>query len=57
VNFCTDTASFPEKTDEGGYVVFVGTPETYHVQIVSVPEGYSFSKEDEINTSVKAVSL
>ena len=53
VNFCTDTASYPGTTDEGGYIVFVGTPQTYHVQIVSVPEGYSFSKEDEIDTPDK----
>ena len=50
VNLCTDTASFPETSDEGGYIVFVGTPDVYHVQIVSVPDGYSFDKEDEIDT-------
>lgn len=53
VNFCSDTASIPGTTDESGWIVFIGAPDVYHVQIVSVPDGYSWDKEDEIDTSDK----
>lgn len=53
VNFCTDTASFPETSDERGIISFIGVPAAYHVQIVSVPDGYSWEEEDEIDTSDK----
>ena len=50
VNFCTDTACTPSESDENGTVTFTGAPDTYHVQIIDVPEGYSWDEEYEMYT-------
>ena len=48
INFCTDTACTPVRTSEDmGKAVFSGTPEKYHIQVVSVPDGWQpVTKED-----------
>lgn len=47
VNFCTDTACLPCVSDENGIITFAGKPENYHLQILKVPEGYSFDEDFE----------
>ncbi len=49
-NFCTDTACNTMVSDEKGIITVSGAPENYHVQLLKVPEGYSFDKEFEMNT-------
>lgn len=51
VNFCTDTACVPRESDESGTVTFDGAPDVYHVQIVDVPDGYSYDEEFELYTT------
>ena len=50
VNFCTDAACRMVKSDENGMIIFDGTPDIYHLQIVEVPEGYSFNDSFELYT-------
>lgn len=50
VNFCTDTACVPCETDITGSVSFSGEPDTYHVQFIAVPDGYSYDESFEIYT-------
>ena len=52
VNFCTDTACTPEETDEAGMIAFEGEPREYHVQIVDVPEGYSYDESFDMYTTL-----
>ena len=52
VNFCTDTACTPEETDETGMIAFEGEPREYHVQIVDVPEGYSYDESFDMYTTL-----
>jgi hypothetical protein len=51
VNFCTDTACVPNDSDENGTVTFTGAPDIYHVQIVDVPEGYSWDESYDMYTT------
>ena len=44
VSFCTDTACVTAEGDENGTVTFSGTPGKYHVQLLEVPDGYSFDE-------------
>ena len=53
VNFCTDTACTPEETDEAGMIAFEGEPREYHVQIVDVPEGYSYDESFDMYTTAE----
>ena len=50
VNFCTDTACVPSESDENGTVTFAGARDVYHVQIVDVPDGYSWDEGYEMYT-------
>ena len=50
VNFCTDAACTMQQSDENGLITFDGAQENYHVQILKVPEGYSFDKDFELYT-------
>lgn len=50
VNFCTDTACAMAQSDDSGTITFDGAPEAYHVQLLKVPEGYSFDAGFELNT-------
>jgi peroxiredoxin len=51
VNFCTDTACVPNESDENGTVTFTGAPDVYHVQIIEVPDGYSWDESYEMYTT------
>ena len=51
VNFCTDQACTPGESDENGLITFEGEPNKYHVQIIDVPEGYSWDEDFEMYTS------
>ena len=51
VNFCTDLACTPSESDESGTVTFTGAPDVYHVQIVDVPEGYSWDESYDMYTT------
>ena len=51
INFCTDTACTPVKTTEDmGKAVFRGTPGKYHIQVVSVPDGWQPVTKDDLYT-------
>ena len=50
VTFCTDKACMMAEGDENGVVVFIGDPDVYHLQIVDVPEGYSYDDGFELYT-------
>ena len=39
LNFCTDAACIPRKSDANGTVSFDGAPDVYHVQLIKAPEG------------------
>ncbi len=47
VNFCTDSSCEPKASDENGAICFAGKPESYHLQILKAPEGYSFDANFE----------
>ena len=51
LNFCTDTACVPRESDESGTVTFNGAPDVYHVQIVDIPDGYSYDEDFEFYTT------
>ena len=51
VNFCTDTACTPQETDETGTITYQGEPYKYHVQIIDVPEGYSWDESYDMYTT------
>lgn len=50
VNFCTDLACTMVIADENGTVTFNGEQADYHVQVLKVPEGYSYDPEFEMQT-------
>ena len=47
VNFCTDEACTPVISDGNGLALFSGEPYPYHLQVIKVPEGYSFDTSQE----------
>ena len=49
-NFCTDTACTMAVSGEDGTIVFSGTPDVYHVQLLKAPDGYSFDRGFELYT-------
>jgi thiol-disulfide isomerase/thioredoxin len=51
VNFCTDTACTPQETDKTGTITYKGEPYKYHVQIIDVPEGYSWDETFDMYTT------
>jgi len=51
VNFCTDTACVPKESDENGTITFTGDRNVYHVQIIDVPDGYSYDEGYEMYTT------
>ena len=51
VTFCTDTACVMKQSDENGTVTFDGAPDVYHVQLIKVPDGYSFDSDFELYTA------
>ena len=50
VKFYTDTTCILLKADENGIVSFDGAPDAYHVQLLKVPDGYSFDADFEMTT-------
>lgn len=40
LSFCTDEFCIPAGTDGYGTIIFKGPPDNYHIQAVTVPEGY-----------------
>ena len=51
VNFCTDAACVPKTSDKNGLITFTGAPDVYHVQLIDVPDGYSFDESFELYTT------
>ncbi len=54
INFCTDEFCSPVTSDENGVAVFVGEPKAYHLQILSVPEGYHWEDGEPFYTDTKS---
>ena len=50
VNFCTDASCVPRESDQNGLITFNGMPAVYHIQLVDVPEGYSYDEDFEFYT-------
>ena len=50
VNICTDEACRIETTDETGKIAFTDAVQDYHLQVLKVPEGYSFDAAKEMYT-------
>ena len=48
VNFCTDTACTQVVSDAEGVALFRGEPYGYHVQILSLPDGYEYNGADDM---------
>ncbi len=53
VIFCTDTSCTPQETDETGTISFAGEPYPYHLQIIDVPDGYSYDEDLELYTTLE----
>lgn len=53
VNFCTDTACTPRETDETGTITYESEPYKYHVQIIDVPDGYSYDESFDMYTTTE----
>ena len=50
LNICTDSKCMPVQSDENGVIAFDGAPDTYHWQLIAVPEGYGFDADFEMYT-------
>ena len=48
VKFCTDTTCVLLQADENGIISFDGAPDAYHVQLLKIPDGYSFDADFEL---------
>ena len=57
VSFCTPTSCSFAKADENGVATYVGAPFAYHVDIVKVPKGYSFTPLDDVYTDPHSSSM
>ena len=57
VSFCTPTSCSFAKADENGVATYVGAPFAYHVDIVKVPKGYSFTPLDDVYTDPHSFSM
>ena len=49
-NVCDDNSCQPMTSDENGVVEFQAVPFAYHIQVISVPEGYEFDTSAEYYT-------
>jgi len=47
---CTDSACNLVKSDEKGVITFSGEPYAYHINILQLPDGYSFDSAEELHT-------
>ena len=50
VNICTDDTCTPTSADESGTILYDGVPQVYHLQILKVPEGYTFDEDEAVYT-------
>ena len=50
INFCTDESCQFFQSDDSGVITFTGAPYAYHLQILKLPEGYSFDPGFEAYT-------
>ncbi len=50
VNFCTDETCTLQQSGDDGTIVFDGPPDTYHVQLLKVPDGYGFDTDFDMYT-------
>ena len=57
VNFCTSTTCNMATSDENGVINFEGPALAYHVDVLKMPEGYSFDKSSDIFTENESCSL
>lgn len=57
VSFCTDETCQTAQSGEDGVITFVGAPQAYHLQILKLPEGYSFDAQEEIWTEAGSCAL
>ena len=48
IGFCTEESCVPIITDESGKALFRGEPYAYHLQLLSVPEGYDYTGSDDL---------
>ena len=48
VNFCTDEACTQVTSDEKGVAAFAGALSEYHVQLLALPQGYSYTEAAEL---------
>lgn len=53
VNFCTDATCTPAQSGDDGLIRFDGAPDSYHVQLLQAPEGYSFDPDFELYTAAE----
>lgn len=56
VKFCTDESCVPVTADEAGKLSYSAAPQVYHVEVLSVPEGYE-APEGELLTEAASQSL
>lgn len=57
IGFCTEESCVPIITDENGKAVFQGAPYAYHLQLLSVPEGYDYTGSDDLFVRAEGDSL
>ena len=57
VNFCTDEFCAPVTSDEKGLARFTGEPKAYHLEILSVPDGYHWKEEEEVYTEERSQNI
>ncbi len=57
VNFCTEEACVPVISDESGKALFSGEPYAYHIQVLSVPEGFDYTGSDDLFVKAEGDSL
>ncbi len=50
VNICTDTTCTTGKSDEKGLILFTGEKQSYHLQLLKAPDGYSFDSPADLYT-------
>ena len=57
VNFCTDELCAPVFADDAGVATYTGAPYAYHLQVIKVPEGYSFDTSQEFTANPEGEAL
>ncbi len=57
VGFCTDEQCFIAAADENGVASYTGEPQKYHLQILTVPEGYTYDNSKEIYFDIQGTPI